>query len=445
MYIRSSLILLLSTQQSHVESFAPQSTTFRKTATLDAKSSKQKNKSTAKGGGFGTVVQQKTSIKKEENDNYTSFPALEGGVKDTLIASTKEAQEKTEDLSNELYDRLAQIHGFRDFNFPQGWFDDEDGKKEEDQSMSFDDLLTAGNSGSKTTSTKSDFGDLLKPKSDFLDLIADATGGSVEGGDTSSISTAVAASKQLDIENLPAFNKFRVLHVDPVVLVVDDFFTEEECDEYVDLCVKPKKRTSSNDMPMMSKSKTVGKDSLSKAQRTSTTWFHHFKGVPALMAKASRLLGLRSIDRWEEPQTVRYQQTEKFTWHLDALAPSENLNGSGGQRVATVLVYLTDVGENNGGSTLFRDLGGAEGEFLKVQPKKGSALVFFPSAGGLPNTPFDIRTVHAGEALASDAPADKWIAQLWLRENNLYKPSAPPGNSHALADEAINEYCVRSS
>lgn len=152
-------------------------------------------------------------------------------------------------------------------------------------------------------------------------------------------------------------------------------------------------------------------------------------------------MGLDTIVRWEEPQTVRYQSKEKFTWHLDALAPSETLNDTGGQRVATLLVYLTDIGENNGGSTAFRDLGDENNKYLKVQPKKGSALVFFPAAGNIPNTPFDIRCLHAGEALSAEATEEKWIAQMWLRENSRYKPSAPPGNTHAAAIDAINEFC----
>jgi hypothetical protein len=442
MYCRSALLVLLSTTSFGVlvNSFVPQPINFLpsnfKTA-LDAKTKKKKKATTTRTSGFGTVVEKKGPKKKNENDDYAAFPALQDTVKNTLIPSTAEDQENARDLPNQLYDRLGQIYGYTNFNFPSGWFDDEQDEIEKEESTSFNDLLTSGNSNSNPSSVGSDFGDLLKPKNDFSDLIASASGGTIEGGDASK-----TLSKQLPIEKLPPFSKFRVLHVDPMVLAIDDFFTDEECDEYVEKCANPKKRTVSNDMPMMSRSKTVGKDSLAEAQRTSTTWFHHFKSVPALMAKASRLLGLRTIDRWEEPQTVRYQPQEKFTWHLDALAPSDSLNEMGGQRVATLLVYLTDLGPNLGGSTLFRDLGSTEGEFLKVQPKKGSALLFFPAAGGIPETPFDIRTLHAGEAVASDSSEDKWIAQMWLRENDSYKPSAPPGNSHAMASETIEEYCV---
>jgi hypothetical protein len=79
------------------------------------------------------------------------------------------------------------------------------------------------------------------------------------------------------------------------------------------------------------------------------------------MAKASRLLGLDGIKNWEEPQTVRYRRNERFTWHLDALAPLENLESLGGQRTATLLVYLTELSAADGGATMFRDLTDSNG------------------------------------------------------------------------------------
>ena len=76
------------------------------------------------------------------------------------------------------------------------------------------------------------------------------------------------------------------------------------------------------------------------------------------------------------------------------------------------------------------------------KPKKGTALLFFPSAGGIPNTPFDIRTLHAGEAVAASSTTDKWIAQLWLRQKDGYKPSAPPGNTHESGFDDVSNYCL---
>lgn len=65
------------------------------------------------------------------------------------------------------------------------------------------------------------------------------------------------------------------------------------------------------------------------------------------------------------PPQVRYRPGEKFTWHLDALPPSPELASKGGQRIATLLVYLTEMPDEDGGATAFRDLGP-----LRVRPRK---------------------------------------------------------------------------
>merc|ERR1719464_187402 len=121
------------------------------------------------------------------------------------------------------------------------------------------------------------------------------------------------------ISSLSHFEQIEILHIDPLVIGVNDFFTDEECDRYVKMSLKSDGNGDGGTLE--TRSKTVGKDTSAKEQRTSTTWFHHYRNVPELLAKACRLLGLSSddgIERWEEPQTVRYRRNEKFTWHLDA-------------------------------------------------------------------------------------------------------------------------------
>jgi len=382
-------------------------------------------------------------------------------VVETLVPSpfsgggANEEQLGSDVLSEEMYDRLEEIYGLGKFNFGGegaiyksiGVADDDGDEKEEDGdsgSSLFDDILSGAGTGSSQSNSALD--GLLSSPSAPISLASNEV---VESSTTQS-------SSSFDLNSIPPFQKFRVLHTDPMVLAIDDFLTMEECDQYVQVSLDSEKKNqqqqpggedpsdaANNQNPLqpllLGQSQTVGKDSRSKAQRTSTTWFHHYQGVSELMAKASRLLGLQGINRWEEPQTVRYRKGERFTWHLDALSPEEATSASGaGQRVATLLVYLTDLMEEEGGATMFRDLGG-DGP-LKVRPKKGSALLFFPAAGGIPNAPYDIRTLHCGEAVAEDAANEKWIAQLWLRERD-YKPTAPAGNEHGNAEDAIGEYC----
>jgi len=383
------------------------------------KSSKRKQEAPS-GGGFAASPKTFEANKAIVKDDYAVFPALELAVSETLVPPFNDASlHASSELPSEMYQRLDQIYGFPRFNYPNNNNNNNDddnsqGVLEEEGTMSFTDLLSDTSSESQA-----------------MDGLLDSPSTSVT---TSTTTTATTPGLPLPLSDLPPFTKFRVLHVDPLVLSIDEFFTEKECDCYVDMSASDKKQV------LQSRSPTVGKDALAKAQRTSTTWYHHYKGVPELMSKASRLLGIDGIDQWEEPQTVRYRRNEKFTWHLDALGPNESKKDLGGQRTATLLVYLSDLKEEEGGATMFRDLGGSSGP-LRVQPRKGSALLFFPAAGGIPNAPFDIRTLHCGEAVAEDSNQDKWISQLWLRQGP-YTPTAPVGNLHSEADKAISDYCT---
>ena len=75
---------------------------------------------------------------------------------------------------------------------------------------------------------------------------------------------------------------------------------------------------------------------------------------------------------------------------------------TGGQRLATIILYLTDV--EAGGGTAFPAID------IEVQPKKGNALFFLNTDRyRMPNH----KTLHAGLPVQKGC---KIIASKWLRE-----------------------------
>ena len=433
------------------------------------------------GGGFGraAAAPPSSSSSSSSDDAFSAFPALDPEVRRTLVPALAGTSETSGPLDGEILDRLGQIYGFRAFNAPPA------AVAPSAPSPGLGDLLATGggpggDGGGPLLASPSSLPEPL----DLEALISSASG----GGTPPPAPASSPPSPPLDLEGLPPFESFRVLHRDPLILAVDDFFTPDECSSYVrragggggggggegDAVGKREEDDDDDDLDDLDddaedpfppavevRSRTVGRDRDAREQRTSTTWFHHYRSTPELVGKATRLLGTGDIGRWEEPQVVRYRGGERFTWHLDALAPSEQdgrENGKGGgpgQRVATLLVYLTDPPRGGGGATLFRDLGGGgdddnDGQPLRVDPRRGTALLFFPAAGGIEGAPFDVRTLHCGEAVGKEegeedgegeGGREKWIAQLWLREGR-YRPTAPPGNSHADAIGAINSYAA---
>jgi len=218
---------------------------------------------------------------------------------------------------------------------------------------------------------------------------------------------AVAVEKYCPTLNM-SYPGLKFLHNDPLVLEIDSFFDDRLCDEYIARAVERGERYSSQTFAANT-----------ATQRTSTTWYLKYDQVPEFLLKANQLTN-KLIETYEEPQVVKYELGQQFSWHYDALPAS--LNKNGGQRVATLIVYLNSVA--TGGATAFKDLK------LQVRPVKGKALLFFPcTADGTP----DDRTMHAGQ-VAGDT---KWIAQLWMHQFP-YTPGVPAGTSHASGIEAVD-------
>jgi len=113
-----------------------------------------------------------------------------------------------------------------------------------------------------------------------------------------------------------------------------------------------------------------------------------------------------AADRGEGLQILNYKPGGEYQPHYDffnPLRPGEARQlRVGGQRVATVVIYLNSPPA--GGATAFPKLG------LEVAPVKGNAVYFsYRKSDGT----LDERTLHAGLPVEQ---GEKWIATKWLRE-----------------------------
>ena len=112
------------------------------------------------------------------------------------------------------------------------------------------------------------------------------------------------------------------------------------------------------------------------------------------------------IEQGEPIQVLHYEPGGEYKPHYDYFDPAHPGNkevlAQGGQRIATLIMYLNDV--TRGGSTVFPEIG------LDVLPRKGHAVYFAycDEAGAL-----DARTLHGGSPVGS---GEKWIATKWFRQ-----------------------------
>lgn len=228
----------------------------------------------------------------------------------------------------------------------------------------------------------------------------------------------------------------RVLNIDPPVFTVDDFLGANECDALVE---------SARESGGLKMSAIGGADNENiRTSRTVALNSHGLESHPtkkAILKRAEYLLpaveGLSGKPdaftapkagekKWafELPQVAHYSGGEYFKAHEDGFPLSIAVD-KGYQRRATVLVYLNDV--EKGGATRFEHLG------IEVQPKKGKALVFFPStAACMP----DARTLHT--ATPADEGHEKWVSQLWVAS------STPPVPTPEELEEELKEKAAQA-
>lgn len=184
----------------------------------------------------------------------------------------------------------------------------------------------------------------------------------------------------------------------PRVVVLGGLLSDEECEALIAAA-----------SPRLSRSLTVatqtGGEQVNDDRTSQGMFFERGESdlVARIEARIARLLRW-PVENGEGLQVLQYVPGTEYKPHYDYFEPGEPgtpaILKRGGQRVATVVMYLNEPAQ--GGGTTFPNA------FLQVSPKRGNA-VFFSYERPHPST----RTLHGGAPVIA---GEKWIATKWLRE-----------------------------
>ena len=187
----------------------------------------------------------------------------------------------------------------------------------------------------------------------------------------------------------------------PRVVVFGGLLSDEECETLIELAT-----------PRLARSLTVatrtGGEEVNEDRTSNGMFFQRGENelVRRIEARIARVV------RWPEEngeglQVLHYRPGTEYKPHYDYFDPDEpgtaTILQRGGQRVATLVMYLAEP--EKGGGTTFPDV------HLEIAPKRGHA-VFFSYDRPHPST----RTLHGGAPVLA---GEKWIATKWLRERRF--------------------------
>ncbi|GKV39089.1 hypothetical protein SLEP1_g46904 [Rubroshorea leprosula] len=227
-------------------------------------------------------------------------------------------------------------------------------------------------------------------------------------------------------------SKVKQISWKPRAFVYEGFLTDLECDHLISLAKSELKRSAVAD-------NQSGKSKLSEV-RTSSGMFIA-KGKDPIIAGIEDKISAWTFlpkENGEDIQVLRYEHGEKYDPHYDYFVDKVNI-ARGGHRLATVLMYLTDV--EKGGETVFPsaeeplrrkvaetkdNLSECAKKGIAVKPRRGDALLFFSLH---PNAVPDPSSLHAGCPVIK---GEKWSATKWVHVDSFDKTLEVGGNCSDL-------------
>jgi prolyl 4-hydroxylase len=181
----------------------------------------------------------------------------------------------------------------------------------------------------------------------------------------------------------------------PELRVLENVLTEQECAELIELA-----------RPRLDRAQVVDPDGkyIADERRTSAGMFFALHELPLIRVIEQRLADLLGVpvNHGEALQVLHYLPGQEYEPHYDWFDPElpsyEPVTKIGGQRIASVVIYLNTP--EKGGGTAFPEVG------VTVTARRGSAVYFAYEAG-------DLNSLHAGLPVIR---GEKWIATKWLRQ-----------------------------
>ncbi|MGM1048906.1 MAG: 2OG-Fe(II) oxygenase [Bacillota bacterium] len=182
-----------------------------------------------------------------------------------------------------------------------------------------------------------------------------------------------------------------VKYEEPLVVVLGNMLSDEECDEIIELSKERLQRSR------------IGEDREVNQIRTSSGMFcEENETVTRIEKRISQIMNI-PIEHGDGLQVMLYTPGQEYKPHYDFFA--ETSRASTNNRISTLVIYLNDVEE--GGETAFPMLN------LSVFPNKGMAVYFeyFYS-----NHRLNELTLHAGSPVIKGG---KWVATMWMRRQSF--------------------------
>ncbi|GAA0157505.1 protein modifying enzyme [Lithospermum erythrorhizon] len=206
-----------------------------------------------------------------------------------------------------------------------------------------------------------------------------------------------------------------VISFEPRASVYHNFLSKEECEHLINIS-----------KPHMFRSAVVasatGRVTDSEVRTSSGTFLG--RGRDEIVRNIEKRIAdftFIPVENGEGLQVLHYEVGQKYDPHFDFFQDELNLR-RGGQRIATIVMYLSDVEE--GGETVFP---AARGNFsslpywnelsacgkggLSVKPNMGDALLFWNMK---PDASVDTSSLHRGCPVIK---GNKWSSTKWIRVN----------------------------